>query len=168
MKRLARHLGARWRSFIREADATRRSSTEIWRLITAHRAGGDPIAGVPRLDWPVPGRVTSPFEMRHGRLHEGIDLSAPRGASVHPALGGTVLHTGEFPGYGNVVVIVHGASLATVYAHLETIEVAAEDRVGRECRLGTAGSTGRSFGCHVHFEVRFDGTPVDPLVFLQQ
>jgi murein DD-endopeptidase MepM/ murein hydrolase activator NlpD len=65
-----------------------------------------------------------------------------------------------------VVVIGHGGGLATVYAHLDRVEVAEDDRVEPACRLGTSGSTGRSFGAHLHFEVRFDGTPVDPLVFL--
>ena len=106
--------------------------------------------------------------MRHGRLHEGIDISAPHGIPVHPALGGVVLRAGELAGYGNTVVIGHGASFATVYAHLERIEVAEEIRVEFETRLGTVGSTGRSFSAHLHFEVRFDGTAIDPLVFLKE
>lgn len=168
VKRLAIQLRARWRSFTGEADAVRQASAEIWALIRARQVQGDSeTAALPRLAWPVLGRMTSRFAMRHGRLHEGVDIAVPRGTSVRPALAGTVLRAGELAGYGKVVIIGHGGGLATVYAHLDTVEVAEEDRVEPERRLGTSGATGRSFGAHLHFEVRFDGTPVDPLVFLE-
>src|SRR5260370_12448587 len=99
--------------------------------------------------------MTSRFAMRHGRRHEGIDIRLPGGPPVPPALGGVVLRAGELVGYGRVVIIGHGASYATVYAHLESVDVAEGDRVEPEGRLGTSGSTGRSFGAHLHFEVRF-------------
>ncbi len=168
MKPLAQ-LRTRWRSFIAEADATRTSSAEIWRLIGAQPIqGGAEATALPKLAWPVHGRVTSRFEMRHGRLHEGIDMSAPRGTPVHAALPGVVAYCGELPSYGNVVVVHHGGNYATVYAHLDRIEVALHDRVACEQRVGTVGISGRSFGAHLHFEVRFDGTPVDPLVLLSR
>ena len=168
LERLAAQLRARWRSLTGEADAMRQTSVEIWALIRARQAQGDSeTAALPRLEWPVLGRMTNRFAMRHGRLHEGIDISVPGGTPVHPALGGVVLRAGELVGYGKVVIIGHGASLATVYAHLESVDVVEGDRVEPECRLGTSGSTGRSFGAHLHFEVRFDGTAVDPLVFLE-
>lgn len=168
IRRLATQLRARWRSLTGEADATRQTSVEIWALIRARQMQGDAQTAVlPQLKWPVLGRTTSRFAMRHGRLHEGIDISASGGTPVHPALGGVVLRAGNMVNYGKVVIIGHGGSLATVYAHLESLEVAEEDRVEPEKCLGTVGSTGRSFGTHLHFEVRFDGTPVDPLVFLE-
>jgi uncharacterized SAM-binding protein YcdF (DUF218 family) len=168
LTRLAVQLRARWRSLTGEADAVRQSSVEIWALIRARQVPGDSeTAALPRLQWPVLGRMTSRFAMRHGRLHEGIDISVPGGTPVHPALGGVVLRVGELAGYGKLVVIGHGASLATVYAHLESVDVAEGDYVEPECSLGTSGSSGRSFGAHLHFEVRFDGTAVDPLVFLE-
>lgn len=169
MKRLAAQLRARWRSFTGDADAIRQASIEIWALIRAGQVSGESqTAALPQLEWPLRGRVTSRFGMRHGRLHEGIDISAPRDTPVHPALGGVVLRAGELVGYGTVVVIGHGASFATVYAHLESVEVAEDNRVEPEGRLGTIGSTGRSFGAHLHFEVRFDGTAIDPLVLLKE
>lgn len=168
IRRLATQLRARWCSLTGEADATRQTSMEIWALIRARQMQGDSQTAVlPQLKWPLLGRTTSRFAMRHGRLHEGIDISAPGGTPVHPALGGVVLRAGNMVNYGKVVIIGHGGSLATVYAHLESLEVAEEDRVEPERCLGTVGSTGRSFGTHLHFEVRFDGTPVDPLVFLE-
>jgi len=167
MKRLAAQLRGRWRSFAGEADATRQASFEIWSLISARRVEGESaIAAVPRLEWPVLGRITSRFGIRHGRMHEGIDIALPAGSPLHPALRGVVLLAGELGSYGNVIVVDHGGSLATVYAHLEKVDVAAEHRVDPERCVGTVGSTGRAFGAHLHFEVRFDGTAVDPLVFL--
>jgi len=171
VKRFATHLRARWRSFRGEADAIRESSIEISTLIRARQTPDDSrMAALPQLGWPVHGRVTSRFGMRHGRLHEGVDISAPHGAPVHTALGGVVIRAGTLPGYGNLIVVGHGASFATVYAHLESVEVAEDDRVDVQAgsRLGTVGSTGRSFGAHLHFEVRFDGTAVDPLVLLNE
>jgi murein DD-endopeptidase MepM/ murein hydrolase activator NlpD len=122
----------------------------------------------PRLEWPVAGRVTSRFGMRHGRLHEGIDIARPVGTPVHPARPGVVLLAEDMGAYGNAVVLLHGGTLATVYAHLDRVDVTAAESVERERCLGTVGTTGRSFGAHLHFEVRFDGTAVDPLVFLEE
>ena len=164
---LANQLRARWRSFAGEADQTRQASDQLWSLIRAHKVEGDPgMPALPQLEWPVGGRLTSGFGMRHGRMHEGIDIAIAVGDPVYAALRGVVLLASELGVYGNVVVIGHGRSLATVYAHLGTVEVAPEDSVEPKRRLGTVGSTGRTFGAHLHFEVRFDGTAVDPLVFL--
>jgi murein DD-endopeptidase MepM/ murein hydrolase activator NlpD len=140
---------------------------QIWSSIRA-RAGRGPAGteAVPRLAWPLRGRITSRFGMRHGRLHEGIDIAAPAGVEVHAALRGSVLLAAEIGAYGKVVVLAHGGSVATVYAHLASVEVAEEDEVEPGRPLGTVGSTGNSSGAHLHFEVRFDGTAVDPLVFL--
>lgn len=168
LKRLCFQLTVRWRAFMREADATRRSSAGISSAIQAHRVGGDAVAVVERLEWPLRGRVTSPFGMRHGRMHEGIDIALSRGAPVHPAGDGEVLIAGHLESYGNVVVIVHDGSLATVYAHLDSIDVAEGDMVTLRQRLGSLGSTGRSFGACLHFEVRFEGTAVDPTVYLER
>jgi murein DD-endopeptidase MepM/ murein hydrolase activator NlpD len=169
LKRLCFQLTVRWRAFMREADATRRSSAEISSAIQAHRVGGDAAAAViERLEWPLRGRVTSPFGMRHGRMHEGIDIALSRGAPVHPAGDGEVLIAGDLESYGKVVVIVHDASLATVYAHLDGMDVAVGDKATPRRRLGILGSTGRSFGPCLHFEVRFEGTAVDPGVYLER
>jgi len=169
MRRLAVPLRARWRSFAGEADRARLESRELWSFLRSRRVEGEPgMAAVPRFAWPVTGRLTDRFGMRYGRMHDGIDIVVPAGTPVHPALRGLVLLAGKRPIYGNVVVLGHGRDLATVYAHLESVEVAEESVVDPERQLGTVGSTGRSFGAHLHFEARFDGTPVDPLVFLPQ
>jgi murein DD-endopeptidase MepM/ murein hydrolase activator NlpD len=158
---------ARWRSFSREADEGRQASIELWSLIRAAGMDDRPGAELPRFDWPLTGHVTSRFGMRDGRMHEGIDIAAAVGTPVHAALGGVVLLASELSVYGNLVVVGHGRSLATVYAHLETVEIAQDEAVAPRQRLGSVGLTGRSFGPHLHFEARFEGTAVDPLVYLQ-
>lgn len=167
MRRLAANLRARWRSFVREADEVRDASIALSALIRS-RATSDPrpTSAVPRLARPVAGGIGSRFGMRDGRLHEGVDFPRPVGTPVHPALAGVVLLAEARPGYGNVVVLAHAGNLATVYAHLDVIEVAVDEQVTAEQRLGAVGTTGRTFGPHLHFEVRFDGTAVDPTVFL--
>jgi murein DD-endopeptidase MepM/ murein hydrolase activator NlpD len=118
---------------------------------------------------PVPGaRMTSRFGMRsdpfsgHSRDHKGIDLAAPQGAAIRPVADGTVVLAGKRSGYGNVVVVDHGDGLRTLYAHCHELKVRAGDQVDGRSVLGTVGSTGRSTGSHLHFEVRRDGEQVDP------
>ncbi len=167
MRRIAARLRARW-LLLSHPGASMEASAEVWSLLKGSRADDEnlELAAMPRLQWPVGGRITSRFQMRRGRLHEGIDIAAPAGTPVCPALHGAVLLAGDLGAYGNVVVIRHSAVLATVYAHLESVYVTESDRVGPDRQLGTVGSTGHSRGYHLHFEVRFDGTAVDPLVFL--
>jgi murein DD-endopeptidase MepM/ murein hydrolase activator NlpD len=167
VRRLLSGLGVRWRTFARDADALRAASSTISAVIRSRGASdGRPLAGLPRLSLPVAGRITSRYGIRHGRLHEGIDIAQPLGAPVHPVLAGVVLLADSLPVYGGVVVVDHGCDLATVYAHLAEIGVGVEQRVERGDVVGTVGVSGRSFGPHVHFEVRLEGTAVDPLVFL--
>lgn len=167
MTGVAGSLTARWRAFVREADEVRDASARISAVIRAARAADThPMAALPRMAMPVDGRITSAFAMRDGRLHEGIDIAQREGTPVHPAMSGAVLLADELPGYGRVVVIDHGGDVATVYGHLSRVDVAAGERVEPGGPLGAVGTTGRSFGAHLHFEVRFDGTAVDPLIFL--
>jgi murein DD-endopeptidase MepM/ murein hydrolase activator NlpD len=115
--------------------------------------------------WPVGGIVTSGFGTRWGRLHAGIDIAAPYGTAVQAAAAGTVISAGTMNGYGNIVVIIHGNGLATAYAHLSAIYVGSGS-VSQGQTIGAVGSTGSSTGNHLHFEVRVNGSPVDPLGYL--
>ena len=167
MRRIRNGLAARWRSFAREADEVRDASNAITAAIRDRRRPDEvPMAALPRMAQPVEGRITGRFAMRDGRLHEGIDIAQREGTPVSVALAGVVLLARELPGYGRVVVVDHGGDLATVYGHLERVDVAVDERVEPSARLGTVGTSGRAFGAHLHFEVRLDGTAVDPLVFL--
>jgi murein DD-endopeptidase MepM/ murein hydrolase activator NlpD len=116
--------------------------------------------------WPVAGSVVSPFGMRWGRMHEGIDISAGSGTPVAAAASGTVISTGYMGGYGNLVVIDHGGGLATAYAHLSGYAVGSGQSVSQGQVVGYVGCTGHCYGDHLHFEVRVNGAAVDPLGYL--
>jgi murein DD-endopeptidase MepM/ murein hydrolase activator NlpD len=121
------------------------------------------------LQLPVQAPISSLFGLRKDpfthqvRFHKGLDLSAPEGMKVVSALAGTVISAGYEPGYGNTVLVQHDGGIQTRYGHLGVIKVKAGEVVGSEAELGTVGSTGRSTGPHLHFEVIRMGTPVDPL-----
>jgi murein DD-endopeptidase MepM/ murein hydrolase activator NlpD len=125
--------------------------------------GGGPSAS--GFIWPVSGPITSGFGWRWGRLHEGIDIGAPCGTPIRAAASGTIVYAGWMEGYGNITVVDHGGGMATAYAHQSAIYVGSGS-VSQGQTIGAVGSTGHSTGCHLHFEVRVNGTPVDPLNYL--
>ncbi|MCJ9674636.1 M23 family metallopeptidase, partial [Neorhizobium sp. SHOUNA12B] len=122
---------------------------------------------------PAPGRpVTSRYGNRIdpflGRmaLHAGIDFQASTGDDVKSTGSGKVISAGAASGYGNMVEIDHGQGITTRYGHMSKILVKEGDEVAAGEVIGRAGSTGRSTGPHVHYEVRRDGNPIDPVHFL--
>jgi len=122
--------------------------------------------GSARVSWPCGGGVVSPFGMRGGAMHQGIDIGADYGDAVAAAAGGTVISAGWDGGYGKAVVVSHGGGVATRYGHLSTISVAVGQSVDRGELVGLVGSTGNSTGPHLHFEVIVDGQQRNPLNFL--
>jgi murein DD-endopeptidase MepM/ murein hydrolase activator NlpD len=118
------------------------------------------------LIWPVNGPVVSGFGMRWGRMHEGIDIAVGYGTPIHAAASGTVIFSGWMSGYGNFVIIDHGGGMATAYGHQSSIAVGGGQSVSQGQVIGYVGCTGYCFGAHLHFEVRVDGIPVDPLGYL--
>ena len=113
------------------------------------------------------GVRSDPF--RHGAaMHPGIDLAAPYGTAVYANAEGTVLRAGwNSGGYGNLVEIDHGRGIITRYGHMSKILVAAGQHVTRGQQVGEVGSTGRSTGNHLHYEVRIDNSPVNPIPFMR-
>jgi len=118
------------------------------------------------LIWPVNGPVVSGFGMRWGRMHEGIDIGVGYGTPIHAAASGTVVFSGWMSGYGNFVIIDHGGGMATAYGHQSAIAVGNGQSVSQGQVIGYVGCTGHCFGPHLHFEVRINGSPVDPLGYL--
>jgi peptidoglycan DL-endopeptidase CwlO len=118
------------------------------------------------LIWPANGSISSPFGMRWGRLHAGVDIPLPEGTPLRAADSGTVAIAGWVGGYGNYTCIQHSGSLSTCYGHQSSIGVSVGQSVSQGQVIGYSGNTGNSTGPHLHFEVRINGSPVDPLGYL--
>jgi lipoprotein NlpD len=118
--------------------------------------------------WPVKdGVLTSKYGNRNGRKHEGIDIGAKTGTPIRAASAGTVMFSGPGPtGYGLMVIVKHSEKLMTVYSHNSKNYVSKNMKVAQGQRVAAVGSTGRSTGPHLHFEVRRDTQPMDPLRYL--
>jgi len=123
--------------------------------------------------WPVEGELTDGFGMRRNpfgdgssEFHAGLDIAAEWGAPVVSAGSGTVTFAGTQSGYGQIVIVDHGGGLSTRYGHLSNIEVAEGAEIGRGEKLGNVGSTGRSTGPHLHYEVRHNESAVSPRHYL--
>ena len=189
-KKRAAERAARARARAVERAAARRAAqAEARRQARARRAANQPAAPEPpplpdpapqdippavgRFGWPADGPLTSPFGYRMHpifhvlRFHAGIDIGAGYGAPVSAAAGGTVIFAGVASGYGTLVVIDHGTvdgrDIATAYAHMSALLVYDGQQVGPGQQVGRVGNEGNSTGPHLHFEVRRDGDPVDPL-----
>ncbi len=132
--------------------------------VTSRGAGASVPAGA--LQWPLRGVLYARFGKKGREPHDGIDLAAPAGTPVRTAGEGVVLFAGPQSGYGLIVVVGHDKGLVTVYAHSRDLRV----RTGQTVRPGqviaTVGESGKTSGPHLHFEVRVEGEPVDPLRFL--
>lgn len=117
-------------------------------------------------------RMSSPFGWRihpisrSARLHSGLDFAAPKGTPIYAASNGVVSSAAYVSGYGHLVEIDHGAGVTTVYAHNNENLVEAGDIVSRRQVIARVGNTGNSTGAHLHFEVRLDGVPIDPMLVL--
>jgi len=117
--------------------------------------------------WPVAGKLSSQFGRRRGRNHDGIDIPAKPGTPVRAAEAGRVIHSGRGLGdYGNVVIVKHAGRYSTVYAHNRRNRVAKGDFVEKGQVIAEVGKTGNASGPHLHFEVRRDRHPEDPLLYL--
>jgi murein DD-endopeptidase MepM/ murein hydrolase activator NlpD len=149
-----------------EIDALQAASNDIAARIRAAQAGRTATPSSAGLIWPVSGPITSPFGWRWGRMHQGIDIGVPMGTPIKAAAAGTIIYCGWEEGYGNLTVIDHGGNLATAYGHQSSIAVACGQQVAQGQVIGYVGCTGHCTGPHLHFEVRIDGNPVDPMGYL--
>lgn len=151
-----------------------RESKEIEQMIRRLASSNIQKAQKGRLSWPVIGAITSGFGMRRHPLlggaplfHTGIDIGASYGTPIRAVASGRVIFAGWYGGYGNMIIIDHGGRISTVYGHLSKIVVKVGEEVAEGDVIGYVGSTGLSTGPHLHFEVRINGDPVDPLTWLK-
>lgn len=126
------------------------------------------------FDWPVRGRMASPYGnrrhpiLKRNILHAGIDIAAPNGTPVKAAAPGEVIYDGWLRGYGRVVVLDHGRGYSTLYAHLSASLVKEGQVVKNGAVIARVGKTGNTTGYHLHFEVRVFGTPANPIKYLKR
>ncbi len=130
---------------------------------------GPIVGGSGGLIWPVNGAVVSGFGPRWGSMHEGVDIAVPEMTPIRAAASGSVIATqseAESGGYGNFTCIDHGGGLSTCYAHQSSFAVASGQSVSQGEVIGYTGCTGHCLGPHLHFEVRINGSPTDPMGYL--
>jgi murein DD-endopeptidase MepM/ murein hydrolase activator NlpD len=158
---------------LNELEQTSQELATIIRQYQAGSSGGQ--AGTGTYTWPAPGYtgISSPYGMRYHpilkqrRLHTGMDIAAPMGATIVAADSGTVISAGWMSGYGNVIIIDHGQGVSTLYAHQSSFIVGKGATVEKGQAIGKVGSTGWSTGPHLHFEVRINGNPTDPAPYVR-
>ncbi|MGD9684740.1 MAG: murein hydrolase activator EnvC [Candidatus Obscuribacterales bacterium] len=128
--------------------------------------------GTGQMAMPLKAKMTSPFGWRRHpifrtrKFHTGVDLAGPRRSPIRASDSGHVLFTGWYGGYGKVVIVSHGKNVSTLYAHLSSISVSKGDNVSKGDILGHEGATGFATGPHLHFEVRIEGKPKNPLNYV--
>lgn len=146
------------------------NSREIEKIIQRMQNSTGAYQGTGTFCWPLPGcrTITSEYGWRfhpilkERRMHTGIDIRGPKGASILAADSGKVIYRGYMGGYGNVIIIDHGGGISTLYAHQSAFLVSEGQSVTKSSRIGKVGSTGWSTGNHLHFEVRRNGVPINP------
>ena len=163
------------------ATVERVNGEEVTRTVVSTTRISEPVAEVQyRGTKPIPATqgtgafqyplyhytISSYFGMRWGTLHTGVDLAAPYGTKIYASDGGTVTFAGWKGSYGYLIIISHGGLYETYYAHCSKILVSAGENVYQGQNIGLVGSTGYSTGPHCHFEVRYNGTPYNPLNYL--
>ena len=118
--------------------------------------------------WPVEGKINDAFEEAENRRHQGIDISSPPGTPIKASNAGMVVYSSNtIKGYGNLVIVRHSEEYVTVYAHNEVNLVEEGTWIQKGQIIGKVGQTGRASGPHLHFEIRRNNKPVDPLLFLK-
>lgn len=163
-----RKIGFRLERLEGEAKARELSLEELHALLDDQRSI---LNSTPSI-WPTRGFVSSTFGYRVSpftsvkRMHEGLDVAAPKGTDVVAPADGVVTFAGVKGAYGNIVVLDHGYGLVTRYGHLSKVLVEPGQQVKRGSSIAKVGNTGRSTGDHLHYEVRIDGVPVNPTRYI--
>lgn len=156
------HLDAREGDLSAEADKLRDEiiAAQAQRSVSSLGESG---AG---FIWPLNGPITSGYGSRWGRMHTGIDIDGYTGQPIVASKAGKVILSSYYSGYGNTVIIDHGGGISTLYAHMSGFNTSSGSSVGQGQVIGYVGCTGSCTGDHLHFEVRVNGSPVDPMQYL--
>lgn len=157
-------------------DQENRESNEIEARIRKIQQGSKKKFTGGAFTWPVPSssRISSPFGnrfhpiLKKNKMHTGIDIGASMGVDILAAHGGTVIFAGWYGGYGKAIIIDHGSGKSTLYGHTSKLLVSDGQEVKEGQKIAEVGSTGLSTGPHLHFEVRENGTPVNPLKYVSK
>jgi murein DD-endopeptidase MepM/ murein hydrolase activator NlpD len=179
-QRLRSELERRIADWRRRQDQLERDSAAMTAFIQKEQArilgvsASGPVSpsSVQGFIYPLRGAIASSFGMRkhpiYGdvRMHTGTDIDGKSGAPIVAAKEGRVIFAGAFGGYGNCVIIQHGTGVSSLYGHLSSIDVSVGNTIGKGEFIGRVGSTGVATGPHLHFEVRLNGDPKDPMLFL--
>ncbi|MDD3853332.1 MAG: peptidoglycan DD-metalloendopeptidase family protein [Syntrophomonadaceae bacterium] len=162
-------------AYLRALEELEQNSRELEVMIRRMQGGSTTQLGTGTYTWPTPGytSITSAYGMRYHpilkvrKMHTGVDIGAPGGASIVAADSGKVIHCGWMGGYGQVIVVDHGNNMSTLYAHLSAYAVSNGAVVTKGQTIGRVGSTGWSTGPHLHFEVRINGSYTDPMPYIR-
>ncbi|WP_029894466.1 M23 family metallopeptidase [Desulfohalovibrio reitneri] len=159
-------------NFLRQlATEARLEEVRQQELIQSIRSKRDILAATPSI-WPTEGWVTSEFGYRTSpftgkrEFHKGLDISSPMGTPIYAPAKGKIIFTGRDGSYGNSIAVDHGTGVVTKYAHLHRSAVKRGQEVARGELIGYVGNTGRSTGPHLHYEVRLNGVPVNPMRYI--
>ena len=145
------------------ADRASRANDRSAPMTTANQLAPD--------FWQLPLRgydISSGYGFRWGRLHAGVDLAAPYGTPIYAAASGTVIMARWYGGYGNCVMIQHDDGVVSVYGHQSKMVAVEGQRIAAGQLVGLIGNTGHSFGNHLHFEIRINDVPTEPMAFMRK
>jgi len=169
---LVDEIEAEIKEFESELAGYERQESSIRAKIAASTKTSSPTVSAGGWVRPVPGAISSGFGMRihpithQRRMHNGVDMNASQGDPIHAAKSGTVILAGVKGGYGNTIMIDHGGGFVTLYAHQSKLGAKVGDKVAAGEVIGYIGSTGQSTAPHLHFEIRVNGSPVDPQKYI--
>lgn len=155
-----------------ERQLERESIKLVYKISELSTGKNDNPESTGSFSYPVRAPITSPFGPRRHpifgvrSMHSGIDLAAPYGTPIKASEGGVVIYSGWYGGYGKVVILDHAKGFSTLYAHLSSTKVTVGARVKQGEVVGFEGSTGYATGPHLHFEVREQGKPKNPVIYL--
>jgi len=141
-------------------------TADIPSRVTLSRRLGSAVSIAQSFIWPARGRLTSRFGWRWTRHHDGIDIAAPYGTQIYAAKAGRVVFAGWYYGYGRAVIIDHGNGVSTLYGHASRLLVRVGAQVEAGALIALVGATGDATGPHLHFEIRVNGRPLNPLKYL--